>query len=156
MDSDDSLSSGVSTDEEITDDEIGDFESEEEEDSDTEEALSLLSELSFNPTQGIESDDDNDGCCHWSTTQEDQEIVALDTEENFHHGKNTTAFDDGTSPGNIVIQILNDEWIDLCIDATDEYGRNDAKYNRFIGQLQKDEKERSFVRGRSTRHSIFG
>ena len=60
MDSDDGFSSGVSTDEEITDDEIGDFESEEEEDSDTEEALSQLSEISFNPTQGIESDDDND------------------------------------------------------------------------------------------------
>ena len=90
---------------------------EEDSDTETEEALSQLSELSFNPTQGIESDDDNDGCCHWSTTQEDQETVALDTEENYHYGKNATAFDDGTSPGDIVLQILNDEWVDICIDV---------------------------------------
>ncbi len=50
-------------------------------------------------------------------------------------------------PHDIIEQIMDDEFIINCIDATNEHGEADETYVTKIGAISRDEKGISFVRG---------
>ena len=80
------------------DDEIGDFSSEDDSEN-YEEELSQLSELSFEPSREIESDDDNTGCCHWSRDHPENYVIAIEPFSIDLMGRNSREFADTTTPG---------------------------------------------------------
>ena len=82
------------------DDEIGGFTSDESNETDDDDELSQLSELSFESSQEIESDDDTAGCCHWSREQPDNATVAIEPFEMKTSGKNAIEFPAKTTQGN--------------------------------------------------------
>ena len=102
----------------------------------------------YNP-EGISSDDDVDGCCHWSTTKSNN----LDDDLNMinqnipQYGHVTIPFDAGTKPHDVIEHIMDDEFILKCIDATNEHGKNDQKFCENVGKIPSNEKGIWFVRG---------
>ncbi len=100
----------------------------------------------FEPSQGIESDDDMNGCCHWSKEQNDYESISKNPNCPMY-GKPTVSFADDTKPVEIVEMILKEEFIDKCIDSTNEHARDDVNFANHIALLEKNEKGRSFVKG---------
>ena len=103
---------------------------------------------SYDP-EGISSDDDVDGCCHWSRKKQsnpddDFNMINQNISE---YGHVTVPFDADTKPNNIVEHIMDDEFILKCIDATNEHGESDQKFYQNIGNIPSDEKGTWFVRG---------
>lgn len=98
--------------------------------------------------EGIESDDDDRGCCHWSRTAD---IEFQDTIEPLdeipEYGKPAVAFPDDAKPHNVVESIMDDQFIIMCIESTNEHGANDPKYMQKIGVISTDEKGIDFIRG---------
>ena len=99
--------------------------------------------------EGISSDDDVDGCCHWSRKKQsnpddDFNMINQNISE---YGYVTVPFDADTKPNNIVEHIVDDEFILKCIDATNEHGESDQKFYQNIGNIPRDEKRIWFVRG---------
>ena len=96
---------------------------------------------------GAESDDDKDGCCHWSSFRctPPNEIIADESLDDF--GSCSVNFNEDSKPHDIVERILDNTFIDRCIDATNSHGMNDQNYTSRVGLLTKDDKGRSFIRG---------
>ena len=117
-------------------------ESSSEEESDIE-----VDDDSYNP-DGIDSDDDGQGCCHWSTEPglDTQDTLKPDESLN-EYGTPETVFEDETKPHEIIERIMDDEFIKICIDATNEHGASDQRYLDMIHEIGKDEKGISFMRG---------
>ena len=63
------------------------------------------------------------------------------------YGHVTVPFDADTKPNTIVEHIIDDEFILKCIDATNEHGESDQKFDQNIGNIPRDEKGIWFVRG---------
>ena len=64
-----------------------------------EEDLSQLSQLSFEPSREIDSDDDAPGCCHWSRGDPGNDSIAIEPFSIELMGKNSREFADTTTPG---------------------------------------------------------
>ena len=58
------------------------------------------------------------------------------------YGTPETVFKDETKPHEIIERIMNDEFIKICIDATNEQGASDQRFLDIIHEIGKDEKER--------------
>lgn len=132
-----------SSDEEDANDISSSSEDESEQESDFEAAES---EPSYNP-DGIESDDDERGCCHWSeeSSFNVQNTIAPD-ESLQEFGTPSTLFPDETKPHEIVEAIMDEEFILNAIEATNEHGSTDPLFVEKIGQIPRDEKDIYFVR----------
>ena len=73
--------------------------------------------------EGISSDDDADCCCHWSKTRNDNiDDFNMINQSIPEYGHVTVPFAEDTKPNDIVEQIMDDEFILNCIDATNEHG----------------------------------
>eukprot|EP00794_Sanderia_malayensis_P001103 gene1103-biopygen337 len=97
---------------------------------------------------GIESDDDQPGCCHWSTESEaDFEGSIAPSERIPEYGRPAVIFDAGTKPHEIVEGVMDDEFIMTCIGSTNEHGAEDPSFVEKIGEISRDEAEIRFVRG---------
>ncbi len=62
--------------------------------------------------EGVESDDDQAGCCHWSTNNDEglqDSILPLDGIPEY--GKPAVNFDIGTKPHEIIESIMDDGWL---------------------------------------------
>ena len=105
------------------------------------------SEPSYDP-EGIQSDDDDGGCCHWSEEPSFnvQNIIAPD-EGLEEYGTPLTLFPNETKPHEIIEVIMDEEFILNAIDATNEHGSTDPLFLEKIGQIPHDEKGIYFVRG---------
>ena len=107
-----------------------------------------MSNVTFEPENPVESDDDKDGCCHWSTTKEEQNHIAIDEHMCSKFGKNAIDFPDDTTCAQLIdITSLTDERIDSYIDAINEYGATDDDFRRYFGVIPKDDRGRSLIRG---------
>eukprot|EP00112_Aurelia_sp_Birch-Aquarium-sp1_P006772 Seg1740.6 transcript_id=Seg1740.6/GoldUCD/mRNA.D3Y31 product="hypothetical protein" protein_id=Seg1740.6/GoldUCD/D3Y31 len=100
----------------------------------------------YNP-DGPESDDDNNGCCHWSVTKDSVPNKVVPNEVLNEFGSTNYDNDNDAKPHEIVEMILSDAFVDDCIDATNYHGQNDPKFQRRLGNLEKNEKGRAFIRG---------
>ncbi len=76
----------------------------------------------------FESDDDLRGCCHWSKEQPICETIDSQNGNGNTLGKPSQVFQDDTTPANIVELVLNDEFLDICLEATNEHARNDQEF----------------------------
>ena len=56
-------------------------------------------------------------------------------------------FESETKAHEIVEQIIDQHFLDLCIEATNAHGENDANYMSRVGILTQDEKGRAFMKG---------
>ena len=93
---------------------------------------------SYNP-DGVESEDDEAGCCHWSTEPDVANQNALQPELYLEeYGRPQTIFGDDTKPHTIIESIMDEEFIKMCIDATNEHGFSDQRYQEKIGVVGKD------------------
>ena len=97
---------------------------------------------------GVLSDDDADGCCHWSTTKSDEFKEEIEPYDGIPEcSRPSSAFEPDTKPNEIVEKIMDDSFILDCIAATNEHGANDPQFDVNIGELPKDEKGIWFVKG---------
>ena len=96
---------------------------------------------------GAESDDDARGCCHWSKLREipPNQITPDDYLDDF--GICSFNFDEDSKPHDVAEHIINDTFLDICIDATNAHGSNDPDYISRVGILPKNEQGRSFLKG---------
>lgn len=98
------------------------------------------SSLEYDP-EGVASDDDENGCCHWSRKKghefEDEIIPDANIAEN---GCLLAPFDDDVKPHDVVEKIMDDTFILQCIDATNEHGAHDPNFVDKIGEIARDEK----------------
>lgn len=98
--------------------------------------------------EGVESDDDKQNCCHWSTKKDDEsETDHFENENMVDFGCPALNFDDDTKPNDIVERIIDERFMLMCIDATNEHGQSDPKYLEKIGEIPLEEKGIWFVRG---------
>ena len=106
-----------------------------------------LGEDEIHDPEGADSDDDAPGCCHWSTKNENQpdQISPVDGLDEF--GTFSVNFDYEFAPHDVVELIIDDEFLDKCIDATNAHGADDINYMSRVGILMKNEKGRSFIKG---------
>ena len=106
-----------------------------------------LGEDEIHDPEGADSDDDAPGCCHWSTKNENQpdQISPVDGLDEF--GTCSVNFDYEFAPHDVVELIIDDEFLDKCIDATNAHGADDINYMSRVGILMKNEKGRSFIKG---------
>ena len=115
-------------------------------DSDEEDMEFESDEDEYDP-EGPESDDDNNGCCHWSVTKDSVPNIVVPDEVLNEFGSANYDNDNDAKPHEIVETILSDAFIDDCIDATIYHGRNDPNFQKRLGNLEKNEKGRAFIRG---------
>ena len=59
----------------------------------------------------------------------------------------TQPYDDVIEPPNIVEKVLDDEYLDNCIDAINNHAHDDASFQQTFGLLLKNEKHRALLRG---------
>ena len=83
------------------------------------------SECYYDP-EGVESDEDSAGCCQWKTSS-DAELETIKPSPNLSEfGTQSISFDADVQPNELVEKILDDEFINKCIDCTNAHGRDDA------------------------------
>ncbi len=104
------------------------------------------SEESYNP-DGVDSDDDANGCCHWSKTEDGRQEALLPDENIPEYGKPSCDLEDGTKPHMIIEKIMDDAFIHMCIDSTNEHGSSDPNFIANIGRIPSDDKGICFLRG---------
>ena len=103
-------------------------------------------ECDYDP-EGVESDEDSAGCCKWKTSSQ-TELETIKPSPNLSEfGKPSVEFDADVQPNDLVEKILDDEFIDKCIDCTNAHGSNDPVYIKEIGVIEKSDKGRSLIRG---------
>ena len=135
-----------------SDDSSFDFsDSEESSDNEEEDELSQMSsQMSLFDDDVVSDDDGCDPPCHWSSTQPDFEHVALNpflNEDNVF-GKPSQPFPEGTSACGVVLSIVTDSFLDLCVNATFEYGSTDPHFRKHLGDIFADhEKAKAFMLG---------
>eukprot|EP00795_Rhopilema_esculentum_P004046 gene4046-20219_t len=114
----------------------------------SEDDLDDLDEIeeSYDP-EGIESDDDERGCCHWSSHNQNSSNTIERDESVPEFGLPQIHFEENTKPHVIVEMIMDNTFIETCIDATNEHGLSDQKYAKKIGEIPKNEKGVHFLRG---------
>ena len=100
----------------------------------------------YEPIDGVESDDDLRECCHWSTEQVTFETIESNPNCD-EYRKPARTFPDDKTQANILELVLDTEFQDICIDATNEHAEHDDEYMREIGILQKNEQGRSLLKG---------
>ena len=103
-------------------------------------------EESYDP-EGIDSDDDERGCCHWFSHNQNASNTIERDECVPEFGMPQIHFEDNTKPHVVVEMIMDNTFIETCIDATNEHGLSDPKYAEKIGEIQKSEKGVHFLRG---------
>ncbi len=73
--------------------------------------------------EGVESDEDEQNCCHWSTKKDDEsETDYFENENMVDFGCPALNFDDDAKPNDIVERIMDERFMRMCIDATNEHG----------------------------------
>ena len=84
-----------------------------------------LSSVDYEPEENVSSDDDTHGCCHWSKTRssEPNRIEPLPGIPEF--GKPVPLFNDSYEGNDIVEHVIDDPFLDICIDAINEHAKND-------------------------------
>ena len=100
----------------------------------------------YNP-DGVESDDDDGGCCHWSTKQLARSSIIQAQTGSPEFGKPSSELDSDANPHNLVELVIDDSFLDLCIEATNEHAAEDASFIKEIGIIEKSEKGRAFMKG---------
>ena len=99
-------------------------------------------------SEGIESDDDGRGCCHWSGTARVEFQDTIEPLGNIpEYGKPAVAFPDDAKPHNVVESIMDDQFIIICIESTNEHGARDPEFMQKIGVISTAEKGIDFIRG---------
>ena len=109
----------------------------------------LLSQLSQDD-MSIDSDDDRSGEHHWSRQQTEEAFVGLDplicSEDNIL-GSPSMRFIDNATPAHLLGHIFNDNFLNVCVEATWEYGHNDPEFCEQLPFLNVPEDGRLFVKG---------
>ena len=101
----------------------------------------------YNP-EGVESDDDESGCCHWSKIKHfDMNRKIQADAASPEYGKQSSSIDRDSRPHDLVELVINDTFLDLCIDATNEHAVNDDSFRKNIGIIEKNEKGRALLKG---------
>ena len=101
----------------------------------------------YNP-EGVESDDDKSGCCHWSKIKHfDMNRKIQADAASTEYGKPSSSIDRDSRPHDLVELVINDTFLDLCIDATNEHAVNDDSFRKNIGIIEKNEKGRALLKG---------
>ena len=85
-------------------------------------------------------DDNEGGCCHWSKhvqaifndIEQDERIV--------EYRMSKLNFEDGTKPHSIIKTIMEDAFIEACIDATNEHVHLIQNMRKRLGRFQKMKK----------------
>ena len=98
--------------------------------------------------EGVESDDDESGCCHWSKIKHfDMNRKIQADAASPEYGKPSSSIDRDSRPHDLVELVINDTFLDLCIDATNEHAVNDDSFRKNIGIIEKNEKGRALLKG---------
>ena len=75
---------------------------------------------------GVESDEDNGGCCQWKTTTTNTEYESFEPSTNLsENGKPSISFEENILPNELVEKVLDDDFINKCIECTDSHGINE-------------------------------
>ena len=116
-------------------------------DSSSEESLLEEEDEEEYDPRGAESDDDANECCHWSTSKEvPADQIQLEAGIPVYGGC-LSEFDEDFKPHNVVELMIDEKFLDGCIDATNAHGANDPNFLSKVGILGKNEKGRSFIKG---------
>ena len=118
-----------------------------DDDSSSEESLlEEEDEEEYDPC-GAESDDDANECCHWSTSKEvPADQIQLEAGIPVYGGC-LSEFDGDFKPHNVVELMIDEKFLDGCIDTTNAHGANDPNFLSKVSILEKNEKGRSFIKG---------
>ena len=76
--------------------------------------------------EGVESDEDKDGCCHWTTTSSNNLNSIKPSPNLSEFGKPNLVYDSNIQPHELVEKILDDDLMNKCIECTNEHGKNDS------------------------------
>ena len=95
----------------------------------------------------MESDDDEGGCCHWSKENHSD----LNTNIQVHsaspeYGKPSVELEVNSRPHDLVELAVDDNFIDISIEATNEHAANDRSFQKYTGNLEKNDKSRALIR----------
>ena len=118
-----------------------------DDDSSSEESLFEEEDEEEYGPRGAESDDDANECCHWSTSKE---VPADQTQLEAGipvYGGCLSEFDEDFKPHNVVELMIDEKFLDGCIDATNAHGASDPNFLSKVGILEKNEKGMSFIKG---------
>eukprot|EP00111_Clytia_hemisphaerica_P015716 TCONS_00046418-protein len=74
-------------------------------------------ECDYDP-EGVESDEDNAGFCKWRTSSQTELEIIKPSPNLTEFGKPSMEFDTDVQPKDLVEKILDDEFINKCIDCT--------------------------------------
>ena len=94
-------------------------------------------EFDYDP-DGVESNEDSIGCCQWKTTSHEASDPIEPSPNLSEYGKPSVTFDENIQQNELVETILDDDFIDVCIECTNAHGIDDIIYMKEIG---------SFIRG---------
>ena len=78
-------------------------------------------EFDYDP-DGVESDEDSSGCCQWKTTSHEDSDPIEPSPNLSEYGKPSVTFDENIQPNELVETILDDDFIDVCIECTNAHG----------------------------------
>ncbi len=95
----------------------------------------------------MESDDDEAGCCHWSKTKEFDSTSIEAHSASPEYGKPSIDIDVDSSPHDLVELVVDNDFIDVSIDGTNEHAANDRSFQDHIGKIEKNDRGRALVRG---------
>ncbi len=97
-------------------------------------------ELEYNPEVFV-SDDDEAGCCHWSTEPNPDFVDEPEPDDSLpDFGHPSIHFDDNAKPSDIIERIMDDAFIFRCIEATNEHGSSDPNFVSKFAEIPLDEK----------------
>eukprot|EP00794_Sanderia_malayensis_P004514 gene4514-biopygen3674 len=117
------------------------------ESSEEDDVRSIEDEETYDPP-GVESDDDDNGCCYWSKNADIQSQNTLSPNEDIpEFGKPKIVFQNDAKPHDVVESIMDDEFVLMCIESTNEHRENDPQFRGQIGRISSDEKGIQFMRG---------
>ena len=112
-----------------------------DDDSGSEESLFEEEDEEEHDPHGAESDDDANECCHWSTSKEvPADQIQLEAGIPVYGGC-LSEFDEDFKPHNVVELMIDEKFLDGCIDATNAHGANDPNFLPKVGNLKKKMKK---------------
>ena len=79
------------------------------------------------PEEGVESDDDRNECCHWSTQQTEHSRIRK-RRGIPKSGGPRQRYRDQTSSSDLAELVLDETFIDRAIRCTNNHGQRDAKF----------------------------
>ena len=86
-------------------------------------------------------------CCHWSTARQEQPNQIVPDNDLPELGTCCVNFESETKAYEIIEQIIDQHFLDLCIEATNAHGENDPNHLSSVGILTQDKKGRAFIKG---------